>query len=222
MSRCLSSTHRINVIIAGKQQELQWLNMSGAEEHVRRGASVWNWASTSGTEPPDIVLACCGDVPTLETIAAAAILRERAPEMKIQVVNVVSLMCLATEQEHAAGLPHEAFITLFGENTPVIFNFHGYPGVIEDILHRRPHPERFYVKGYREEGTTTTPFDMTVLNGISRYHVCMEAVEKNQAMPERHKEPLLEMCQLKLQQHHAYIREHLEDMPEIRNWEWKY
>ena len=216
---CLRSTNYVNLIIIDKQPQLQWLDLEAARAHCARGASEWSWAGNEGGEAPDIVMACAGDTPTLETLAAVSWLRERAPELKIRVVNVVDLMSLFSREVHPHGMKEEHFRELFADETDVVFAFHGYPGAIHQLVHRRPHPERFHVRGYSEEGTTTTPFDMVVLNQMSRFHLCIEALKRTRQAPANAK-ILIEECYATLDRHHAYVREHFEDMPEIRDWTW--
>jgi xylulose-5-phosphate/fructose-6-phosphate phosphoketolase len=180
---------------------------------------VWSWACHADGGDPDVVLACAGDVPTLETLAAAAWLRAKAPDLRVRVVNVVDLMTLSAPEEHPHGMPRDRFTDLFTADTDVIFAYHGYPGAVHQLLHGRPGPERFHVRGYREEGTTTTPFDMVVLNQMSRYHLAIEALRRARRPPE-HASLLVDECRRKLREHAAYVREHLEDLPEIRDWTW--
>jgi xylulose-5-phosphate/fructose-6-phosphate phosphoketolase len=198
---------------------LQWLDMDAAREHCARGASIWNWASTQDEAPPDIVLGCAGDVPTLETIAAAWWLRKHAPELRVRVVNLVDLMTLASPAEHPHGMSDQGFVDLFTWDAHVVFAFHGYPGAIHTLLHGRPQAYRFHVRGYREEGTTTTPFDMVVLNGMSRYHLCIEALRRSRR-PLANADALMDQCQRVLDRHKVYVGEHFEDMPEVRDWTW--
>jgi len=217
MDHCLRSKNYVNVIVAGKQPELQWLNIDEAIEHCHKGASVWKWAGNECDHGPNVVLACAGDVPTLETVAAAWLIKRHLPELKVRVVNVVDLMALSPQAYHPHGMTDELFHELFTDITAVIFAFHGYVRIIHDLVHGRPFPERFHVKGYCEEGTTTTPFDMTVLNGMSRYHLAFEAVKRTGCM---HKgaQDFLNFCQVKLQEHRENICKYLDDMPEIKNW----
>jgi xylulose-5-phosphate/fructose-6-phosphate phosphoketolase len=217
---CLRSVDYVNLIIIDKQPQLQWLPLEAAREHCAQGASVWSWAGTEVPgEPLDVVLACAGDVATLETVAAAAWLRKHAPELRVRVVNVVDLMALPSPQEHPHGMSNDRFDALFTGDTHVVFAFHGYRGAVHQLLHGRALSSRFHVRGYMEEGSTTTPFDMVVLNGMSRFHLAMEAVKRSRRAPSRMK-ALLASCTAKLEEHHAYTREHFEDMPEIRNWRW--
>jgi xylulose-5-phosphate/fructose-6-phosphate phosphoketolase len=193
--------------------------MDAAREHCAWGASTWRWASNDEGAAPDIVLACAGDVATLETIAAAAWLREKAPELRVRVVNLVDLMTLFSPAEHPHGMTNERFAELFTTDAHVVFAFHGYAGAVHQLLHGRPNAERFHVRGYNEEGTTTTPFDMVVLNGMSRYHLVSEAV-KRARRPVPRGDMLVEECRSILAKHHVYVREHFEDMPEIRDFVW--
>lgn len=218
---CLRSANYVNLIIIDKQPQLQWLDMAEASSHCARGASVWRWAGTeeSDGEELDVVLACAGDVPTLETLAAAAWLREHVPEMRVRVVNVVDLMVLFSPPEHPHGMQPDAFRELFTEETHVVFSFHGYPGAIHQLVHGRPNASRFHVRGYKEEGTTTTPFDMVVLNETSRFHIAMDAIRRSRRPVEKAAEHTSE-CRRLLAEHTAYVQDHFEDMPEIRDWTW--
>ncbi len=216
---CLRSRSYVNLVIIDKQPELQWLDMTAAREHCARGASVWRWASTANGEDPDIVLACAGDVATLETMAAASWLRARAPDLRVRVVNVVDLMSLFSPSDHPHGMNADRFEELFTKDKDVIFAFHGYAGGVHQLLHGRPDPSRFHVRGYREEGTTTTPFDMVVLNQTSRYHLVIEALKRARRVPE-HADLLVDECRSMLKKHTAYVCEHFEDLPEIRDWKW--
>jgi xylulose-5-phosphate/fructose-6-phosphate phosphoketolase len=219
MDHCLRSKDYVNVVIAGKQPELQWLTMDEAIEHCARGASEWTWAGNCDAENPDVVLGCAGDVPTLETVAAAWILREYMPDLKVRVVNVVDLMALSPAAYHPHGMSAEYFESLFTDSVPVIFAFHGYVRIVHDLVHGRPDPARFHVRGYMEEGSTTTPFDMVVLNEMSRYHLAMEAVKRVPAM-HLQAEPFIAHCEAVLREHHEYICTYLDDMPGIKNWKW--
>jgi len=219
---CLRSTMYVNLIIIDKQPQLQWLSIEAARAHCAAGAGIWRWASHEprcGDEDPDVVMASAGDVPTLEIIAATAWLREHAPDVTVRVVNVVDLMAMSAPEAHPHGMAHERFVELFTERTDVIFAFHGYPSLVHQLLHGRPHPARFHVRGYCEEGTTTTPFDMVVLNGMSRYHLAMEALRRTRRPP-ANTPALLALCEAELARHRAYIVEHFEDMPEVRGWTW--
>jgi xylulose-5-phosphate/fructose-6-phosphate phosphoketolase len=219
MDHCLRSRNYVNVIVAGKQPELQWLDMEAARRHCARGASVWEWAGNDQGETPDVVLASAGDVPTLETVAAAWLLRQQMPELKVRVVNVVDLMVLSPPAYHPHGMDAESFLDMFTESVPVIFAFHGYRRMVHDLVHGRSNPARFHVRGYMEEGTTTTPFDMVVANQLSRYHLAMEALRRVPRLRSQSAH-LIEEFEGKLAEHRIYIQEHLEDMPEIRDWKW--
>ncbi len=217
---CLRSRDYVNLVVIDKQPQLQYLDIDAAREHCARGASEWEWAGNAiGREESDVVLACIGDVPTQETIAAAALLREHVPELRFRVVNVVDLMALAPAEVHPHALSRERFEALFGESTDVVCAFHGYARALHQLLHGRPNAGRFHVHGYSEQGTTTTPFDMVVLNECSRYHLVLNALRSARRLApgardlERH-------CEAQLVRHHAYIREHFEDMPEVRDWTW--
>jgi xylulose-5-phosphate/fructose-6-phosphate phosphoketolase len=216
---CLRSKSYVNLIIIDKQPQLQWLSIEAAREHCARGASTWEWAGTAGADKPDIILGCAGDIPTLETLAAAAWLRRNAPALRVRVVNVVDLMTLAARLEHPHGMTDARFVELFERDTPVIFAFHGYPGAVHQLLHGRPAAHRFHVRGYREEGTTTTPFDMVVVNQMSRFHLCIEALRRTER-PVANAEQLIGECRATLERHRTYIGEHLEDMPEVRDFTW--
>ncbi len=217
---CFRSTNHVNLIVIDKQPQLQWLDMDAARAHCARGASVWDWASSDRGSAPDIVLGCAGDIATQETLAAAWWLSKKAPGFRVRVVNVVDLMSLFSPSQHPHGMPDERFAELFTPDTDVIFAFHGYAGAVHQIIHRRPAPTLFHVRGYREEGTTTTPFDMVVLNHTSRFHLAIEALRRTRRPPE-HAETLIDECRAILKRHSVYIREHLEDLPEILSWTWE-
>ncbi len=216
---CFRSRNYVNLIVIDKQPQLQWLDMRAAREHCARGASIWRWASNDEGGEPDVVLAAAGDSATLEVVAAAWWLRRHAPEMKVRVVNVVDLMTLFPPAVHPHGIDETSFDELFTRGTDVVFAFHGYQRAIHEIVHGRPDVDRFHVRGFNEEGTTTTPFDMVVKNGMSRYHLCMEAIRRAPRMAGRAAE-LTERCTAMLRRHEAHIREHLEDLPEVRDWTW--
>ena len=217
---CLRSRDYVNLVIIDKQPELQWLDIEAARRHCEAGASVWSWAGTetAGTKP-DIVLACAGDTATLETLAAASWLRAAVPELSVRVVNVVDLMSLFSPDEHPHGMSEARFSELFTDDTDVVFAFHGYAGAVHQLVHGRPNPGRFHVRGYVEEGTTTTPFDMVVLNATSRYHLVIEALKRARRAP-ADIEPYVRQCEQALDEHRRYVREHFEDVPEIRDWTW--
>ena len=216
---CFRSRNYVNLIVIDKQPQLQWLDMAAARAHCARGASIWSWASTDAGGPPDVVVASAGDIPTLEAVAAVWLLRRHAPGLRVRMVNVVDLMTLFAPRLHPHGLPDDRFVELFTEHAPVIFAFHGYQRAIHELIHGRPDVERFHVRGFNEEGTTTTPFDMVVRNGMSRYHLCLEALRRIPGARARFIE-LDTLCRTMLERHPSYIREHLEDMPEVRDWRW--
>jgi xylulose-5-phosphate/fructose-6-phosphate phosphoketolase len=215
---CFRSKSYINLIVIDKQPQLQWLTMDQAVEHCARGAGIWDWAGTDdGTSDPDIVLACAGDVVTMETVAAAQILKEKLPGIRVRVVNVVDLMTLSRPKDHPHGMSPTLFTELFTDTVDVVFAFHGYPGAIHQLVHGRPDADRFRVRGFVEQGTTTTPFDMTVRNRASRYHLVMDAINNATRLP-RGATELKEWCESQLARHEQYVVEHLEDMPEVRDW----
>jgi xylulose-5-phosphate/fructose-6-phosphate phosphoketolase len=211
----MRSRSYVNLVVIDKQPQLQWLTIDEAIEHCARGAGVWEWAGNDdGTSDPDIVLACAGDVVTMETVAAAAILKDRLPHLRVRVVNVVDLMTLPRRKDHPHGMSDMLFRELFTDHVDVVFAFHGYPGAIHQLVHGRPSTDRIHVRGFIEEGTTTTPFDMVVRNQASRYHLVMDALNNARRTPPGATE-LIAWCQAK---HDAYVVEHLEDMPEVRDW----
>ena len=218
---CLRSRNYVNVIIAGKQPALQWLDMQAAIEHCTAGLGIWEWASTDSGVEPDVVMVCAGDVPTLETLAAVALLRQHFRDIKIRVVNVVDLMTLQTSTEHPHGLPDHEFDSIFTTDKPVIFAFHGYPTLIHRLTYKRTNHANFHVHGYREEGTTTTPFDMTALNQLDRFHLAGDVVDRVARLQpvNAHFKQLLRN---KLVEHGQYIREQGDDLPEIRDWKWPF
>ena len=216
---CLRSRHYVNVVIAGKYQAPQWLTMDVAIEHCTKGIGVWQWASSDKGKEPDLVMACCGDVPTLEALAAVSILRKNLPDLKIRVINVVDLMKLEPNTAHPHGLNEQEFDALFTKDKPVIFAFHGYPSLVHRLTYRRANHENMHVHGYKEEGTITTYFDMTVLNGLDRFHLVLDAINRLPKLGV--KGPTLKkMMQDKLIEHKQYIDKHGQDMPEILNWKW--
>jgi xylulose-5-phosphate/fructose-6-phosphate phosphoketolase len=214
---CFRSRDYVNLIVIDKQPELQWLDLAAAERHCAAGASVWSWAGNDGGGEPDVVLAAAGDTPTLEIVAAAWLLRRQAPALKVRVVNVVDLMCLFVPEVHPHGLAEEKFNDLFTADKPVVFAFHGYRRAVHAVLHGRADEERFHVRGFMEEGTTTTPFDMVVRNKMSRFHLCMEAVRRARSSAAGTVQAWGEDM---LARHEVYTREHFEDLPEIRDWKW--
>ena len=217
---CLRSRNYVNVIVAGKQPALTYLSMDDAIVHCTRGLGIWEWASNDdGDDEPDVVLACCGDVPTLETLAAASILREHLPDLKMRFVNVVDLMRLQPESEHPHGLPDAQFDALFTVGRPVIFAYHGYPWLIHRLTYRRRNHDNLHVRGYKEEGTTTTPFDMAMLNDLDRFHLVMDVIDRVPGLGSRAAHIRQEMEDARLRAR-AYTREHGEDDPAIRDWVW--
>ena len=216
---CLRSRHYVNVIVAGKQPELNYLGIDEAIVHCTRGLGIWEWASSDGDEEPDVVLACAGDVPTLEAVAAAAILREHLPDLRVRFVNVVDLMRLQPDSEHPHGLPDREFDALFTTSRPVIFAYHGYPLLIHRLTYRRRNHDNLHVRGYKEEGTTTTPFDMVMLNDLDRFHLVMDVIDRVTGLGERAAYLRQEMADTRLR-HRAYTREVGDDPPEIKDWVW--
>jgi len=219
MDHCLRSYHYVNVIVAGKHPSPQWLSMDEAVAHCTRGIGIWNWASNDQDCEPDVVMACSGDVPTLETLAAVSILREHLPDIKIRVINVVDLLKLERQSEHPHGLSDKDFDSLFTKNKPVIFAFHGYPWLVHRLTYNRTNNSNMHVRGYKEEGTITTSFDMTVLNEMDRFHLVMDAIDR---LPQTGSKGtyLKQKLQDKLIEHKHFINTNGEDMPEIRNWKW--
>ncbi|BAO44682.1 phosphoketolase family protein [Thiolapillus brandeum] len=216
---CLNSRNLVNVIVAGKQPEPQWLDMESAIKHCSAGIGIWDWASNDQNEKADVIMACCGDVPTIETLAAVDLLRDIAPELHIRVINVVDLMTLQPHEEHPHGLHDNEFNALFNTDTPIIFAFHGYPWLIHRLTYRRNIHHHLHVRGYKEEGTTTTPFDMVVLNELDRFHLVMDVADRVPLLHERTGH-IHQAMHDKLVEHRQYITTHGEDMPEIRNWKW--
>lgn len=215
---CFRSRSYVNLIVIDKQPQLQWLDMEQAIEHCRKGAGIWEWAGTDdGDRDPDIVLACAGDVVTMETVAAAQILMKKLPQLKVRVVNVVNLMTLPRPKDHPHGMSETMFRELFTDHVDVVFSFHGYPGAIHQLVHGRPDADRFRVRGFIEQGTTTTPFDMTVRNKASRYHLVIDAINNARRLPAGASE-VKAWCEAQLEKHEKYVVEHLEDMPEVRDW----
>jgi xylulose-5-phosphate/fructose-6-phosphate phosphoketolase len=219
MDHCLRSRHYVNVVIAGKHPAPQWLSMEEAVEHCTLGIGIWQWASNDHEVDPDVVMACAGDVPTLETLAAVSIMREHLPQLKIRVVNVVDLMKLQPQSEHPHGLPDSDFDSLFTLDKPVIFAFHAYPWLIHRLTYRRHNHANLHVRGYKEEGTITTAFDMTVLNELDRFHLVIDAIDR---LPQTGSRGVYLKQQLrdKLVEHRRYIERYGEDMAEIRDWAW--
>jgi len=220
MDHCLRSCHYVNVIVAGKHPAPQWLSLDAARTHCAEGIGLWAWASTDAGQEPDAVLACCGDVPTLEILAAASILREHLPELKIRVINVVDLLKLERSTEHPHGLSEADYDALFTRDKPVIFAFHGYPWLVHRLTYSRANNQHMHVRGYKEEGTITTAFDMTVLNDMDRFHLAMDVLDRVPQLGNKGAY-LKQWLKDKLVEHKRYIDLHGEDMPEIRNWQWK-
>jgi xylulose-5-phosphate/fructose-6-phosphate phosphoketolase len=218
---CLRSFNYVNVIVAGKQPSLNYLSMDEAIVHCTRGAGIWEWASNDEAGEPDVVLGCCGDVPTLETLAAAALLREHLPDLKVRVVNVVDLMRLQPDSEHPHGLADHEFDALFTPNRPIVFAYHGYPWLIHRLTYRRTNHGNLHVRGYKEEGTTTTPFDMVMLNDLDRFHLVMDVIDRVPGLAETGGRLRQEISDRRIRAR-AYTREHGEDDPEIRDWVWPY
>ena len=218
---CLRSRNYVNVIVAGKQPEMQWMDMESAVKHCSIGLGIWEWASNDDGQEPDVVMACAGDVPTLETIAAVQLLREHLPELKIRVINVVDLMTLQPQSEHPHGLSDADFDSLFTKDKQIIFAFHGYPLLIHRLTYRRTNHKNLHVRGYKEKGTTTTPFDMVVMNDLDRFHLAGDVIDRLPHLGSRGAYTK-QYIRNKLLEHKTYIETHGEDMPEIRNWKWKF
>ena len=219
---CFRSRNHVNLIVADKQPHLQYLNADEAAEHCGRGGSVWDWAGTEQANPdssPDVVLACLGDVPTMEMLAAAQLLREWVPGLVVRVVNVVDLMAMMPRDVHPHGFSDTIFRALFGSDDEVVVAFHGYARSLHQVLHGRPNAARFHVRGFNSQGTTTTPFDMVVRNGMSRYHLAAEALRRARRLP-LGADRLAEFCESQLERHATYVVEHMEDMPEVKDWTW--
>jgi xylulose-5-phosphate/fructose-6-phosphate phosphoketolase len=216
---CLRSRDYVNVVVAGKQPAPQWLSMDEAIKHCTAGLGIWKWASNDQDSEPDVVMACCGDVPTLETLAAVELLRRHLPELKVRVVNVVNLMKLQPATEHPHGLSDRDFDAIFTTNKPIIFAFHGYPWLIHRLTYRRKNHGNLHVRGYKEEGTTTTPFDMVVLNELDRFHLAEDVIDRLPQLGAR-AAYLKQAIHERLVEHRQYIEAHGDDMPEISGWQW--
>jgi xylulose-5-phosphate/fructose-6-phosphate phosphoketolase len=218
---CLRSRNYVNVIIAGKQPSPQWLDIESASAHCEAGLGLWKWASTDGGRNPDVVIACAGDVPTLEALAATSILREKLPGLRVRFINVVDLMTLQPSHEHPHGLSDEAFDDLFTKDKPIVFAFHGYPWLIHRLAYRRTNHANLHVRGYKEEGTTTTPFDMTVINELDRFHLVLDVLARIPRLKgHTDTKGLSDWCQAKLAEHAEYVRANGDDMPYVRDWRW--
>ncbi len=217
---CLRSRNYVNVIVCDKQPIWQWLDMDAAIKHCTAGLGIWEWASNDRGGEPDVVMACAGDTPTLETLAAVQLLRKHSPELKVRMINVVDLMTLQPQSEHPHGLSDQDFDALFTRDKPVIFAYHGYPSLIHRLTYRRTNHGNLHVHGYKEEGTTTTPFDMVVLNELDRFHLVGDVVDRVPSLGPR-AAYVKQAIRDKLIDHKAYIDKHGEDLPEVRNWRWQ-
>jgi xylulose-5-phosphate/fructose-6-phosphate phosphoketolase len=218
--KCLRDRNVVNVIVAGKQPELQWLDLDAAIKHCAAGIGIFEFASNDNDGDPDVVMACAGDVPTLEMLAAVSILREHIPELRIRVINIVDLMTLQPHEEHPHGLKAREFDTLFTTDKPVIFAFHGYPWLIHRLTYRRHNHGNLHVRGFKEEGTTTTPFDMVVRNDLDRFHLVMDVIDRVPKLGYRAAH-LRQLMRDKLTEHAHYITRRGEDLPEVRDWVWQ-
>jgi xylulose-5-phosphate/fructose-6-phosphate phosphoketolase len=218
---CLRSRHYVNVIVAGKQPSLNWLSMEDALLHCTRGLGIWEWASSDADGKPDVVMACCGDIPTLETLAAVDLIRQHLPELKVRVINVVDLMRLQPSSEHPHGMSDAEFDSLFTTDTPTVFAYHGYPWLIHRLTYRRTNHRNLHVRGYKEEGTTTTPFDMVMLNDLDRFHLVMDVIDRVPGLssPAGHVRQLMSDRRLECRD---YTRVHGEDEPAVRDWTWPF
>jgi xylulose-5-phosphate/fructose-6-phosphate phosphoketolase len=218
---CLRTRQYVNVIVAGKQPALQYLDMKAAIQHCTAGSGIWDWASNDQGTEPDVVVACAGDIPTLEALAAVDLLWQHFTDLRIRFINVVDLMTLQPASEHPHGLPDAEFDSMFTRDKPIIFAYHGYPSLIHRLTYRRTNHDNLHVRGYKEEGTTTTPFDMTVLNDLDRFHLAADVVDRVPRL-QRVGAHFKQFLRDKLTDHKAYIMEFGDDMPEIKNWKWPY
>jgi len=216
---CMRSRNYVNVVIAGKQPAPQWLDIDAATQHCAAGIGIWSWASNEDGGEPDVVMACCGDVPTLETLAAVELLRTHFPDLKVRVINVVDLMKLQAQREHPHGLSDRDFDALFTTTKPIIFAYHGYPTLVHRLTYNRTNHQNLHVRGYKEEGTTTTPFDLVVMNNLDRFHLAADVIDRSPQLGQRGA-AVKEVFRDKLIEHTRYIEQYGQDMPEIRNWRW--
>jgi xylulose-5-phosphate/fructose-6-phosphate phosphoketolase len=216
---CLRSHNYVNVIVIGKQPAPQWLSMDAAIKHCTAGIGIWEWASNDDGGEPDVVMACCGDVPTLETLAAVDLIRTHLSDVKVRVINVIDLLKLQPSTEHPHGMADRDFDDLFTRDRPVIFAYHGYPWLVHRLAYRRTNHDNFHVRGYKEEGTTTTPFDMAVRNDMDRFHLVADVIDRLSGLAPRAGH-VKQWLRDKLIEHQQYITRHGDDMPEIRNWRW--
>jgi len=220
MDHCLRSRHYVNIVVAGKHPAPQWLSMDAAVRHCSQGISIWTWASNDEGSEPDVVMAAAGDVPTLEILAAVSLLRRALPKLKIRVINVIDLMKLQPSSEHPHGLSDASFDALFTTDKPVVFAYHGYPWLIHRLTYRRTNHRNIHVRGYKEEGTITTPFDMAVLNDLDRFHLAQDVIRRLPGLASE-SAYLIQALEEKLMNHRQYIRDHGQDMPEVADWRWK-
>src|SRR5438067_2560097 len=218
---CLRSRNYVNVIVAGKQPSLNWLSMDDAVSHATRGLGIWDWASNDLDGEPDVVLACCGDIPTLETLAAVDLLRQHLPELKVRVINVVDLMRLQPSDQHPHGMSDPEFDALFTTSKPIVFAYHSYPWLIHRLTYRRTNHHNLHVRGYKEEGTTTTPFDMVMLNDLDRFHLVIDVIDRVPGLGASAGHVRQHMVDERLR-HRQYTRDHGEDMADVRDWTWPY
>jgi xylulose-5-phosphate/fructose-6-phosphate phosphoketolase len=215
---CFRSRDYVNLIVIDKQPQLQYLDLDAAKRHCAMGASIWDWAGNEHAAP-DVVMASAGDIPTMEALAATALLRDHLPHMSVRFVNIVDLMALYPPDVHPHGMPESRFVELFTADTDVVMAFHGYARAVHQLVHGRTNAQRFHVRGFNEEGTTTTPFDMVVKNGMSRYDLCLEALRRSRRAVDGSRR-LEQHCREMLDRHAAYVVEHFDDLPEVKDWTW--